>query len=317
MRIAVLVTYHNEASLLTECLQSLCDADSLPDEIIVYDDASAVPPEPYIPDNLRVRVIKGRENHGPAYGRNVLLQASSCEYVNFHDADDLVASAWCDQVRARLDAVRPDVLFTEAASFCNGDLVQERVIGLQSLTEDRDLVRFCIRGAILPGAAIYQRERALEVGGYSTEYWQSEDYDFHIRLAHSGVNYDVICQPLLRIRMHEGNRSKDTVRVWVDAVRCLDELSGELGPGYAQDICDAVAKAGRTLYQAGALSEAEEAFRVAYRLGLPRFSEQTIWYRLLAQCGGPILAERVGRAYRKILPTAIRRSMQVGRQDIA
>src|SRR6266853_241252 len=123
-RISVLITYYNEASLLTECLESLRVADGLPDEILVYDDASAVPPEPYIPGDLRVRVIKGRENHGPAHGRNMLLEASSCQFVHFHDSDDLFAPGWHHEVAARLGADRLDAVFTEAASYQDGKMLQ-------------------------------------------------------------------------------------------------------------------------------------------------------------------------------------------------
>lgn len=55
--IAVLITYHNEGPLLTECLDSLRRGGSQPDEVLIYDDASDIPPEPYIPAGMPVRVI--------------------------------------------------------------------------------------------------------------------------------------------------------------------------------------------------------------------------------------------------------------------
>jgi len=38
--ISVLITYYNERELLTECLRSLAAQTQLPDEILIYDDAS-------------------------------------------------------------------------------------------------------------------------------------------------------------------------------------------------------------------------------------------------------------------------------------
>lgn len=310
MRIAVLITYYNEASLLTECLESLKDAMCLPDEIVVYDDASVVPPEPYIPRGPSVRVIKGRENRGPAYGRNMLLEACNCEYVHFHDADDLFAPGWCDEVSTRLGNRDLDALFTEVASYRDGGVSSERVMGLEELADHGDLLRFCIRQALLTISGTYRRDHVLSIGGYSTAYWQSEDYEFHIRLARSSPRFDLICRPLALVRTHEGNRSKDRRRVWVDAIRALEKHGRDLDPLHLQDACDAAAKAGRILYQLGAIEEARYAFSVARRIGQPRFDEEAPMFRLIATHCGPLTAERIGQAYRSALPAAVRRRVR-------
>jgi len=316
-RIAVLVTYHNEASLLTECLESLGQSGEYPDEVLIYDDASTVPPEPYIPPGLPVRVIRGRQNRGPAYGRNALLGASCCEYVHFHDADDLFAPTWLREVRVRMDEGRIDALFTEVASYRDGKLVQEHVLGLESLERDPDLVRFCIRGALLSSSGTYRRDAVLAIGGYSTQYWQSEDYEFHIRLAARSLRFGVILNPLIRQRLHDKNRSGDQRRVWVDAVRILEALSAELKPEYMPDVCDALAKAGGILFRMGALPEARHAFAVARRVGRPRFAGQPAAYRLLARSCSPMFAERVGQTYRSLLPNDLRKALRADPEDHA
>jgi GT2 family glycosyltransferase len=68
-RVSVAIRYHNEGPLLRECLRS-CQRPGGPDEILVYVDASDTPPDSFIPDGLPMRVLRGRENRGPSYGRN-------------------------------------------------------------------------------------------------------------------------------------------------------------------------------------------------------------------------------------------------------
>jgi glycosyltransferase involved in cell wall biosynthesis len=306
VRIAVLITYHNEGAFLTECLDSLRSGRTQPDEILVYDDASKVSPESFIPSDLPVRVIRGSENLGPAHGRNVLLEACGCNYIHFHDADDLFEQDWCDQVRSRLEAEDLDAVFTESVSFQNEAQTETGRTDLTELAAMPDLVRYCLSHSLLPACGTYRRERVLGIGGYSEKYWQSEDYDFHIRLAASGPRFGVILRPLVRQRLHDRNRSGDRRRVWADGVRILETLSLELDPEYRPDVCDALVRAGRTLYGLGAIPEARNAFAKANRIGDPRYPGESAAYRFVA-CGcGPIFAERVGLAYRALLPDRIR-----------
>lgn len=104
LMISILITYYNERELLTECL-CLCYHQLEPtDEIIIYDDASHNPAIDYIPAGVSARVIRGEIDRGPSAGRNILLAESRCNYVHFHDSDDVFAPEW----RARVGAVLAD-----------------------------------------------------------------------------------------------------------------------------------------------------------------------------------------------------------------
>ncbi|HEY0810451.1 MAG TPA: glycosyltransferase family 2 protein, partial [Longimicrobiales bacterium] len=89
MKLSVLITYYNEGRWLTDCLQSVLPQLTADDEVIVYDDASHTPAQAYLPDDSRVRLLRGKTNVGPARGRNELIAASTGTHIHFHDADDL------------------------------------------------------------------------------------------------------------------------------------------------------------------------------------------------------------------------------------
>jgi glycosyltransferase involved in cell wall biosynthesis len=310
--IAVLITYHNEGPLLTECLESLRNAERLPDEILVHDDASTSRPERYLPLDLPVRVIRSEENRGPSRGRNILLAACQSTWVHFQDADDLFAPGWCNEVRAVLERNAPDVLFTAAESFRDARPDRRVSAEMGSLATAKDLVRYCLEHSPLPACGTYRRETVLAIGGYSEQYWQSEDQDFHIRLALTRPRFEFLARPLVWQRLHANNRSSDQVRVWSDAVRVLESAAAAAGPDYQQDICNALARAGRKLYQLGAVRESKRAFDAAASIGHADFPGQPAYYRIVAKSCGPLWAERVGSVYRHLLPASVRSALRAG-----
>ena len=309
MRLAVLITYFNEGALLRECLESVLSQPEAPDEIIVYDDASVVRPDAHVPTGSRVRIVRATENHGPGYGRNVLLRESDCEYVHFHDADDLFDPKWCREVRAAIAREAPDIVLTEIRSMRDGSTVSERVLGIDELRDGGDLVRFGLRGSLLVPSTTFRRELALSVGGFRPRevLAQSEDFDFHIRLAAAAKSFVVITRPLIIQRLRAGSHSADMDSVWMSAVRAIELLSESLPTKYRTDAADAAARVGSELYAIRSRRHAREAFALARQLGPPRYRHRPRVYRIVAQLIGPTAAEWVGETYRRVIPEGLRR----------
>jgi glycosyltransferase involved in cell wall biosynthesis len=306
LTVGALITYHDERELLSACLASLGSQTRAPDEILVYDDASVAPAEEFVPPGLRVRVIRGAENRGPAHARNILVQACQSTYVHFHDADDVFSSEWCARVRGAIEQTGADVVFTEASSFDSDGPRIARVLGLHRLAAGEDLVRFCLQGAMLAPAGTYRRPIVLAMGGYRTHLWQSEDFDFHVRLAATGVRYAIVPDPLVHIRVRPDGRSQNQVEVWESAIQAVTNLADELPATYQPDLAAAAARAGSVLFKLGARSQASLAFRLATRLGPPGFQSERRLYRYAARMLGLELVERLAMVYRSILPRGIR-----------
>ncbi len=303
--IGVLITYHNEGELLRECLNSLRAQQDGPDEVLIYDDASDFPAHQYVPKEISCRMIRGEANRGPACGRNELLRASRTDYIHFHDADDLFHPDWCRRVRQVIEQSNADVILTEICSMKDGRAVCQQVLGLERLTADSDLVRFCIDAAVLATAGTYRRSSVVAIGGYREQLWQSEDFDFHIRLAASGVSWRVITEPLI-IRLRSSGRSRNQVEVWSSAIEAIGFLSKELPSNYHPDLAERAADCGSVLFRLGARTEARKAFHLAYELCPPTFKGQRRLYRAVAKSFGPLVAERVGFLYRSVLPEWVR-----------
>ena len=304
--LAVLITYFGERDLLRDCLESLTAGPEVPDQILIHDDASDAPATDYVPSGVRAKIIRRTTSGGPARGRNTLLRATDADYIHFHDADDRFEPDWCSRVRRSLEESHADAVFTEVDSEYQGRIFAERLLGLARLTDDPDLVRFCLGGSMLVPAGTYRRTAVEAINGYRETLWQAEDFDFHVRLAASGITYTVIEDPLVLIRLRSEGRSHRQVEVWESAVHAVAALAEELPRRYRPDLADCAARAGSTLYKLGAVGEARDAFQVARRLGEPRFREQPVAYRWIARTFSPELAERVAASYRGMIPKTVR-----------
>ena len=305
--LSVLITYYNEKHLLGECLASLFAQTEYPDEVLIYDDASTYPARDYVPSAFPVNVIRGETNKGPAYARNMLLQASSCDYVHFHDTDDLFHSDWCQHVRHAFNTTDVDAVFTEISSYHDGKLLCPHVLGISRLEQDPDLLRFCLRGVMLVPAGTYRKAVVSNIGGYRTQLWQSEDFDFHVRLAASYIKFTVIYEPLIFIRVRSESRSQNHRETRLYMLEAVQLLATEIPKEYHNELAEVAAYVGSNLFKLGDLNGARKSFQIAYSLGSPTFINQRRFYRIIARRWGPEVAEQITALYRLLLPEQVRR----------
>ncbi|MSP19109.1 MAG: glycosyltransferase family 2 protein [Bdellovibrionales bacterium] len=308
--LSILITYHNEKELLTECLRSLMGQLDPCDEILIYDDASEFPPQKYIPRGMFARVFREEKNRGPAFGRNLLLSKARGEYIHFHDSDDWFADSWARRIRRLLIASPCDAIFTEVNSYRNGKQEGRDVVGIKAIDSPEKLLPFCINHFMLVPTGTYRREVVEKIGGYREALWQSEDFDFHVRLANSGIKFELILEPLVSIRLRAESRSQNREEVLSDAVNSLRFLADEIPSQYHLTLAQKASKLGSDLFQHGFRRKAREAFRLAKRLGPATFEHRPPFYQKIASRWGQELAEWVALLYRVMIPEGLRKSAQ-------
>jgi hypothetical protein len=249
---------------------------------------------------MDVRVVRSSRNVGPGVGRNELLNLSTAGYVHWHDADDFFFPSWSDRVRRAIEKEDVDAVFTEVSSYSAGVRLTDSVLGLHRLAAGGDLVRFCIRGAMLPSAGTYRRGAVERIGGYRPGLWQSEDFDFAVRLAASGIRYALIDEPLVGMNLRPDSRSRNRLEVWRDALLALSLLAEELPVAYRPDLSERTGAVGSKLYELGDREAARRAFRLACELSRPTYAGRSSAYRAIARTAGPMAAEHVARAHRTL-----------------
>jgi Glycosyl transferase family 2 len=296
--VGVYITYYNERELLTELLDSVLSEEVQPDEIIIYDDCSLFPAREFVPRNAPVRIIRGSENRGPAFGRNRLLEQATADYIHFHDGDDFFLPGWMKCIQHVIRDCTPDAIFTELAVYKN-DEPQASRFGLETLRRTGDLLGFCIENPMLPAIGTYSRRLVLSIGGYPETLWQSEDYAFHIRLATRCPKYVLITEPLVGFRIRSDSRSSNQIEVYRDGLSGLQQLISEIPDSHQGKAADAAIAMSRRLYQLGDVEKARNGFAWATKLGRASYRNQQWGYRLCANVVGPFYAETISAFYRK------------------
>jgi len=308
--ITIAITYYNEKVLLTDCLRSLATQAIAPLEVIIFDDASTDRPDGYLVEGLAIRVIRSEENIGPGRARNELLKVAQGEWIHFHDSDDFFMPDWSKEVVERIRHQPTDVVFSEVTSYIDGKVLAENVIGFSDLSSDPNLVRFALQHIILVPCGTYRTEVIRKLGGYRSELWQSEDFDFHVRLAASKPRFEVIAKPLVGIRIRRESRSQNRAETRLSAFEAVQILRSELAEEYLADLAEVSARLGSELFSLGEKTKAHQAFLFAQKCGGAQFLYGSRAYRLLALNLGPEVAEKVGHVYRRIVPSAWRRALR-------
>lgn len=308
LTLGVLVTYYNEKELLTECLNSLFAGGDAPNVVLVYDDASKWPAINYVPDGVRVQVIRGQTNIGPAKGRNQLLSNCKTDYIHFHDSDDLFHPDWCRRIRQEIECRQTDAVFTEIEThnLTTGNVI-EHVLGINEVLMTRDLLRFCIDGIMLVPAGTYRRSSVEAIGGYREQLWQSEDFDFHVRLAAHISSYSIIDDSLVTTRVRFESRSQQRREVYQSMLTAISLLASDLSGVYVQYLAFKATEVGSILYQLGEVELAAKAFELASCLSCEPFARKRLCYRIITKIGGAMFTERLASAYRRQLPAPLRR----------
>lgn len=199
--VTAVIPCYNAAAFLADALESV-HAQTLPvAETLVVDDGST-DDSVAIAERFGARVLSTGGQRGPSTARNLGARAAETPYVAFLDADDCWLPRHCETLIPLLQA-SPDA----AAAFGRiqqfgpgGDIPTPR---RTAILKEGALPELLLDNTIPQSAAIVDRAKFFQAGGYRDEMRHAEDYDLWLRLAeqHSIVaSDDVTC----RYRVHPG-----------------------------------------------------------------------------------------------------------------
>lgn len=307
--VSILITYHNEGSKLTKCINSILH--QLPEvaQIIVFDDASVVPASEWAPADKRITINRSEQNVGPSQGRNMLARLATSEYIHFHDSDDWFEPRWASEI-AKAVKLDPDVIYTDIRSRSPvGTVVADSLIPIEALSKSDVPASIALRHSLLTPSTTLKRSFFLKIGGYAVDCHQSEDYEFNIRLLLARPRLVCLPESLVCIQLHGtdgSNRSQDRRAVFRDAIKVCAKV-GKMEPSLRAIAREMVAYFAAQLFRNNDKVGAREGFRVAASLGQVRFLEFPPKYRACARVIGPNFTEFTAKLYRRLLPEFVRR----------
>ncbi|MEP0548297.1 MAG: glycosyltransferase family 2 protein [Rhodothermales bacterium] len=306
--LALCIPAYNASEYLPRLLTSAAEQTVRFDEVIVYDDCSA-DDTAAVAEAYGARVIQGDVNRGCSAGKNRLAEATACEWIHFHDADDDITLDLVERVRPHLErADAPDVLLLhfEYRDHATDEHLSESSYDAALLR--RDPVGFVVRHEV-PNFGVYRRPAFLDAGGFDLDpnVLYNEDVAFHHRLALAGLRFDY--EPALTCLnyRYSGSMSGANQQRCARAQVCVLEKTtdvlrsrGMLAP-YAADLAQKFWKAGAFAAQYEAWESAVRAAHAAHDLGGRTPEAGSPAFRALATLHGPTalrLRERLIRTLR-------------------
>jgi glycosyltransferase involved in cell wall biosynthesis len=191
--VSVLIPAYNAAPWIAETLASVYAQSYAPIEVIVVDDGSTDETAVIVSQEPRATLVK-QANRGPSAAMNRAFAESRGEFVEFLDADDLLAPDKIARQVALLDGAGDYVAAAEWARFYNSP--EEALFEPQPLWADFDPVTWLVTEwnahLMMHGAAwLVPRQIVERAGGWDERLTLINDLEFFSRvlLASRGVKF--------------------------------------------------------------------------------------------------------------------------------
>ena len=182
-KVSVVITTYNRAHFLKRAIQSVLEAGS-EIEVVVIDDCSTDETPDVCAKLEGIRYVRLTENRGLAHARNVGIGESSSEFVAFLDDDDLRLPDSLDKQLARI--VSDDRIALCYGRALIGDARRQLPTGEIYPIEcpQGDVFWELLEDNFIPMPSVLARKSALlEAGGFNESLSLVEDWDMWLRLS--------------------------------------------------------------------------------------------------------------------------------------
>ena len=263
---SLLVPCRNAAGFLPRLWATVQNQTRPFDECICYDDGSSDGTSD-VARRLGASLLGTPPSQGVSRARNQLWRSARCEWVHFHDADDLMDAEFLQaMVAATADDV--DAVICNATwRFESGGLQREWRYSEAELR--RDPPAYLVTHPVGGINGLYRRSVLERVGGFCEKLPVWEDADLHVRLALAGCRFRVVERPLVTALRRDDSLSADQRRNWDCRISALESyVALSTSPAFLQAVATAAEEAARELAALGDDRATFRALRLCHSLGL-------------------------------------------------
>lgn len=182
-KVTVVITTYNRAHFLQRAIQSVLQAGS-DVEVVIVDDCSTDETPDVCSKLESIRYVRLSTNQGLAHARNVGIAESSSEFIAFLDDDDLRLPGSLDKQLGRMTADDRIALCYGQALI--GDARRQLPTGeiYPSQCPQADVFWELLEDNFIPMPSVLARKSALcDVGGFNTSLSLIEDWDMWLRIS--------------------------------------------------------------------------------------------------------------------------------------
>ena len=211
-RVSVLIPAYNAERFVAQAINSALAQTHRDVEVIVVDDSSTdATPRILASYGDEIRVHR-QPNSGAAAARNAAAKLATGEWLALLDADDLWER---DKLEQQLAIATTGFCYTNRSNFGERGPVPRIQSDVTAMHNGDVFVPLLLEGNFITSSSVMiRREVFHELGGFTTDLKNAEDWDLWLRVAERHeARY---CpEPLVRYRFHAGGKSRNHRRMAV------------------------------------------------------------------------------------------------------
>jgi glycosyltransferase involved in cell wall biosynthesis len=219
----LLIPCKNGAAFLPRLFASVRSQTRAFDEIWLFDDGSQ-DDSSAVAAAFGARVLRSEHSLGPSAARNRLVAACGCDWLHFHDADDIMDPRYLERVameaRPGIDLVICDMPWIEEET---GRRENHWTYDAAALA--RHPAAYLLVNTIGGINGLYRRDALHAIGGFdeNLKYW--EDLELNLRLHARGPRAAVVNEDLVTAYRRRGSYSNSNLgEVWRVKLRIMENL---------------------------------------------------------------------------------------------
>jgi glycosyltransferase involved in cell wall biosynthesis len=285
LRVALLIPCYNAENYLPELFIGVMAQTVSFTEVICYDDGST-DRTAAVAESLGAKVIRGEKNHGAAYARNRLLESTTCDWVHFHDADDLIDPNFVEVMSFKAIECQSSIL-------CNMRVLDRESreflgnVSYEELKKTNDYIEYFLINTGFAIVGLYPLKDLKCIGGFREDLRGNEDPDLHTRLAIAGYSFQVEEKTLVTNLVHKRSFSASNWnKCMIDRLSCYKHYAQIIDRKYSSIISKEFLSLAWILYSRGFYDESKVAIKLAKFYGAKELDSHQWITRFLSRLIG-------------------------------
>jgi glycosyltransferase involved in cell wall biosynthesis len=229
--ISVVIPTHNRERGVRRALESIAAQTAPPAEIIVVDDASTVPFDRAIFEEVGIAaesvVLRNEQSRGANVSRNIGVRAAASDFVAFLDDDDEFHPEKIEAIERVASRGIADVIYHPALMVYD----KENIRYVSHPGDQVDFRRLLVGNAVGGTSMVsVNRQKFLDAGGFDEALPALQDYEAWLRCAKAGYRFLKVARPLTTYHHVTGQGSISK------SLEKLDTALHIIAEKYAEDI---------------------------------------------------------------------------------
>jgi len=301
--VSIVIPCYNAERYVGEAIESALEQTYDRVEVIVIDDGSTDDSLSVIRSLDNQITWRTTENRGAPAARNQGLHIANGEYVKFLDADDVLVRDILENQVEQMQQLDERTIVYADMGVMNEDGTNRCVRSNRPGNETGESLAYFLKNNVHTTCPLHRRHLLEEVDGFDERLPCAQEYDLHLRLCLSGVEFHYEPQVAVYRREHDDRKITGQDLAVTDPEAKLKRIrrrrqviERSVGTPIPRSISDILArqmwKGGREVLRAGHTEEARVYFEVARSWSPDRCIVGHPVYRFGVRILGPIVAEQ-------------------------